>query len=151
MLARLKQLLADASPTRPAADHGDRLPRAAAALLIEVARADFHADARELDTVRKALADSFGLRLEDLDELIEDVGREVEQSGSLHPYTRLIHDAWDEAEKFELMRALWRVAYADGRIDRYEEHLLRRIADLLYLRHQDFIRSKHAAQDDADA
>lgn len=149
MLSRLKQLISQPD-VADAIDESGRVQRAAAALLIEVARADFNADPAEIDSVRAALSAVFELDERELDELIDDVCREVEQSGSLHPYTSLIHGAWDEARKIELMRALWRVAFADGRIDRYEEHILRRIADLLYLRHQDFIRSKHAAEQDAD-
>ena len=149
MLSRLKQLISQPD-VADAIDASGRVQRAAAALLIEVARADFNADPAEIDSVRAALSAVFELDERELDELIDDVCREVEQSGSLHPYTSLIHGAWDEARKIELMRALWRVAFADGRVDRYEEHILRRIADLLYLRHQDFIRSKHAAEQDAE-
>jgi len=41
---------------------------------------------------------------------------------------------------------MWEVAYADGRIDRYEEHLIRKISELLHLSHKDFITGKQIAR-----
>jgi uncharacterized tellurite resistance protein B-like protein len=41
---------------------------------------------------------------------------------------------------------MWEVAYADGRVDRYEDHMIRKVADLLYLSHNDFIRMKLASR-----
>ncbi|MBI3171641.1 MAG: TerB family tellurite resistance protein, partial [Hydrocarboniphaga effusa] len=45
-----------------------------------------------------------------------------------------------------LLGLLWRVAYADGKLEANEEHLLRRLSDLLHLSHGDFIRARHAAE-----
>ena len=58
-----------------------------------------------------------------------------------------MNEHFSAPEKVDLFSCLWQVAYADGRIDKYEEHLLRRIADLLHISHRDFIRTKLAVQE----
>ena len=65
---------------------------------------------------------------------------------ALHPFTRIVHATFSDAEKIRLFECLWHVALGDGRLDKYEEHMLRRIADLLYVSHRDFIRTKHTVQ-----
>jgi len=40
---------------------------------------------------------------------------------------------------------MWQVAFADDNLDRYEEHLIRKVAELTYVSHQDFIRLKHSS------
>jgi uncharacterized tellurite resistance protein B-like protein len=42
---------------------------------------------------------------------------------------------------------LWQVAYADGSLDPYEEALVRKIADLIYVPHREFIQAKHRIQE----
>ena len=64
----------------------------------------------------------------------------------LHPFTSVVHDRFDAHEKVKLIECLWRVAFADGNVDKYEEHMLRRIAELLHISHRDFIRTKLEVQ-----
>ncbi len=78
-------------------------------------------------------------------EIVELAHEESREATSLHQFTRLINDSHELEDKKRLMTALWQVAYADGRLDKYEEQLLRRIAELLHLRHPEFIQAKHAA------
>ncbi|MGO1233874.1 MAG: TerB family tellurite resistance protein, partial [Marinobacter sp.] len=55
----------------------------------------------------------------------------------------------DQQQKQMLLTSIWRVALADGRIDKYEEHLIRRMADLLHLNHREFMQARHQAEQDA--
>lgn len=121
---------------------------AAAALLIEVARADFAYDGEEERAIESLLEHTLGLGSDEVAELVRLAHEESREATSLHQFTRLIHESHSIDEKKRLMEALWRVAYADGHLDKYEEQLLRRIADLLHLRHGEFIRAKHAARDE---
>ncbi len=116
---------------------------AAAALLIEVARADFNMDDMELTRISEILQNTLELDAQELDELMAFAESESINSTSLHEFTRLIHAEYTLAQKVSLFEQLWRVAYADGNLDKYEEYLLRKIADLIYLPHQYFIQSKH--------
>lgn len=117
---------------------------AAAALLIEVARADFEFDDDEQQTIETLLEQTLDLAPDEITELVRLAHEEAHEATSLHQFTRLIHESHTLDEKKQLMEALWRVAYADGRLDKYEEQLLRRIADLLHLRHGEFMRAKHS-------
>ncbi|HAQ88885.1 MAG TPA: hypothetical protein DCR78_20955 [Pseudomonas sp.] len=115
---------------------------AAAALLIEVGRADYESDAEEQKAIIEAIRLGSGVEDGELASLIASAQETAERSTSLYEFTTLINAQYSMDEKFVLIKALWRVAAADGDIHRYEDHLIRRIADLLYVAHTDFIRAK---------
>jgi len=119
-----------------------QLELAAACLLFEIAAIDYDVRGAELNALRTALADTLGLERTEIDQLVRLAGEENRRATDMHAFTREINEHFDYEQKQALMASLWRVAYADGRIDRYEEHYLRRIADLLYLTHTDFIQAK---------
>jgi len=146
MLAKLKELFASSTEhtTTQSKDHYKHL--AAAALLIDVARADYADDPRELIAVRSALQQRFGLSHEELDTLVDLAHNEAANATSSYQFTRIINDECSDTDKFDLIRLMWQVAYADGELDRYEEHLIRKIAELLYVPHSEFIRAKHRVQ-----
>ncbi len=149
MLEQLRRLLE--GRLRPALEAPERadeqaLRLAAAALLVEVARADYDVDPGELETVEDAVREAFGLDAESAEALVAMARAEAEDAVSLYQFTSEINRRFDPAAKRRLVELLWRVAFADGRLDRYEEHLIRRIADLLHLPHRDFIRAKLRAQ-----
>jgi uncharacterized tellurite resistance protein B-like protein len=129
----------------PAADETARRRLACAVLLLECARADFEHHEAELDTVRAALSAHFGLAPDELDALIAEAGDHARRAVSLHDYVERLNRGLDAADKRRILDLLWRVAYADGRVDPHEEHLLRRLADLLHLPHRDYIAAKLAA------
>ncbi len=141
---RLQQWLGAAGAGWEAPDERE-LHLAAAVLLFEVAKADHQLDPVELQRLQQVLREHWGLDDEALSELLEVAGRASDDSVSLHRQLDLLNERLDPAEKFRLMTGLWRVACADGEIHHYEEHLLRRLADLLYVPHSEFIRAKHLA------
>ena len=116
---------------------------AAAILLFGVARADHRLEPAELERLRGVLGEYWGLDGPALDELMEVAGRESDASASLHRQLEVLNARLSAEEKFRLMEGLWAVACADGEIHHYEEHLVRRLADLLYVPHSEFIRAKH--------
>ncbi|MFU8817212.1 MAG: TerB family tellurite resistance protein [Pseudomonadales bacterium] len=115
---------------------------AAAALLLEVAWADHEISDDELALIERHLRGEFGLSEAEVTELVDESRREHEQSVGLYGYTRTINGAWTEEQKFSLVTALWRLAMADDDLHRYEEHTIRKIAELLYLSHDRFIEAK---------
>ena len=119
-----------------------RLHLAAAALLIETARADFTEDAVEQQTMEKLLSSTLGLPLQKVHELMEAANSQVDEATSLYEFTRVINDYYSARQKLQLVSAMWAVAYADGDLDKYEEALIRQVAELTYVPHQDYIRSK---------
>lgn len=113
-----------------------------AALMIEVMQADFSLDEREQQAFISVLKQSFDLDENEVIELEELAHAKVEEATSLYEFTRQINDNFSVGEKLELIRNMWRVAFADGEIDRYEDGVIRRVAELIYVAHSDFIRMK---------
>jgi len=129
------------------APHTRRL--AAAALLIEVARSDARQDETEEAAMRDLLKRSLGLSREEAQGLLDEAGTRVDRSTSLYEFTRLINDHYSPEERSELVGHMWQVAYADSELDKYEEHLIRQVAELLYVPHSEFIRTKLIASEAA--
>lgn len=119
---------------------------ATAALLIEVSRADYELDEAEQDKILTTLSKKFELSPTDLSELVELAEEELHTTSSLYQFTRLVNDNYSYDSKMELICSMWDVAYADGNLDKYEEYLIRKVAELIYVEHNDFIRMKISAQ-----
>jgi uncharacterized tellurite resistance protein B-like protein len=140
MLQRLKNLFT--AEAESPEDHTRRLQLAAAALLIELGKADYRHDAREREAINAAIRNCHGLDAATVDELLEDADRASENATSLYEFTSIINERCSEQEKYELVRELWRVANADGDVDKYEHHLLGKISDLIYLPRSLFVKAK---------
>ncbi len=145
MLAKLRDFFRDNLSPETEDERHHPLQVAAAALLMEVSKADFAQDSGEYQRIAQLLEQRFDVDSETLDQLITLAESEFQQSNALHPFTRLINEHYQPEDKFRLLEALWHVALEDGRIDKHEEHLIRKIADLLYVPHREFIRAKLAA------
>lgn len=148
MISRLLQSL-DAA-LRPAqagkAGHGDDVLRlAATVLMIEVMRADHHLAPEEESRLVEIIRRHHGLDVRETDELIRLARGEADTSVSLHGFTRQLTDNLHVDERAHIVELLWELVYADGRVDRHEEHLVRQIAEWLYVPHKAFIRAKHRA------
>lgn len=144
MLSAIRQFFAEQlNPSEERTDDVHALHLASAMLLLEVSRADFSVDDAELDVVAEALRRQFDFSAEEIRELLALAKRHSDEAHSLHAFLRLINENCDADEKARMVEDLWRVAYADDRLDKYEEHQIRRIAELLYVPHATFIRAKH--------
>lgn len=117
---------------------------AAAVLMLEMAHADNNHAPAEYEEIRRQLRAHFGLSDGETEELIAAAAPEAKSAVSLYQYLKTLNEGLDEAEKREVLEMLWRVAYADNQLDAHEETLLRELADLLYLSHEQFIKAKFA-------
>jgi uncharacterized tellurite resistance protein B-like protein len=144
MFDSLRELLGlgDARSTGSQRLSEEDLPLATAALLVEMSRADHQQDDEERQLMLDVLGRHFGLPVPQAQQLLDDAEREAEHAVSLHEYTTLLNDSLDQAQKSRVLELLWQVAQADGRVDKYEEYLVRKVADLLYVPHGEFIRTK---------
>jgi uncharacterized tellurite resistance protein B-like protein len=122
-----------------------QLQLACAALMIEVLFADYSVDQSEIDTLRKALQDNFDLKVDEAENLIQLAEEERTQATDYYQFTSLINEFYTQQQKRELVTRLWQMAYADHTVHKLEEHLVRRLADLLHVPHSAFIQSKHKA------
>jgi len=118
---------------------------ATAALLIETARQDDSVTAVERDAMLATVGERFELGAEEAAELLRLAEQEVREATDYFQFTSLINRHFDHAQKIRVVESLWRIAGADGKVHHYEEHLVRRIAELLYLSHGEFIAAKHRA------
>lgn len=144
MLDKLKQLfnLHEETPVDPAQE----LLLATAALLVEVSRANFDTSVDEKGQIVRLLASSFNLEDTAALATVEKAMAQVESAISLHPYTSLINQHYSNHEKLKIIKQMWQTALTDHHIDPFEEHTIRRVADLLHIPHSDFIRMKHWAE-----
>ncbi len=118
---------------------------ATAVLMVEVARADAQFDEAEFELLLKLCSAHFHLSAQEATELTNLAGETAEEAASLHDFTQLLQDNLDEREKSRVVELLWRVAYADGRLDKYENSLVLKISDLLYVSRGLVMRLKHDA------
>ena len=119
-----------------------KIELATAALMFELMSTDTRIDAREREVLAQILRDTFMLDEGALQELLHMAESAAQDATSLYEFTSLINESFDYGQRVRLMENLWRIAYADKRLDRYEEHMIRKVGDLIYLRHSDFIRTK---------
>ena len=113
-----------------------------ASLLMEVIKSDDHFDQREHDELLNILGTKLSIEPKALDELSELAKKKSDESTSLYEFTREINDNYQYEEKVQLIEDLWRIAYSDEQIDKYEDYVIRKVADLIYVTHSDFIKSK---------
>ena len=118
----------------------------AISLMIEVSLADEIMDISEIETLKKVLLEEFDVSETNLDSLINDAKNNQNSSTSLYEFTRKINDEYEFNEKKNLILSMWKIAYADGNIDKYEEYVIRKVSDLIYISHPDFIESKQKAR-----
>ena len=143
MLEKIKSLFFKTSEEKTAeVQVAQTIDKTCASLIIEVALADKVFDESEINLLKNMLLETYSLELDDANELIANAEKTVNESTSLYGYTREVNDNFDYQSKLDLLDQLWRMAFADGNIDKYEEHVVRKISDLIHISHNDFIQSK---------
>ena len=157
MLKRIVDQLMDSigddtdADDRAAANRETALRMATAVLMIDVALADHVFDERELDRVLSLIESHFRLTPQQAAELTNTATEKAEQMVSLHDFTQLLHRNLSDREKARIIGLLWQIAYADGELDKYEDSLILKISDLLYVSRGRVMRLKHDAQTAAES
>jgi len=121
------------------------LELAAAVLMVEISMADSTQQTAEQNVIKQALQNVFHLTATATETIIELAHKEVDHAVSLHEFTSFLNQAMTGEERVRIIELLWRVAFADTVVDKYEEYYIRKIADLLYVPHRDYIKAKHRA------
>ena len=144
LLQKLKELFGRESTAVSGAEPR-ALELACAALMFEVARADFSVEAIEQDAVTSLLKEQFNLNADELSTITEAAVEQADAATCLYEFTRTLNGLASAEQKRNLLAMMWRVAMADDALSRYEEHVIRKVADLLYVPHGDFIAAKQSA------
>ena len=147
LLDKVTSVVATTTPgDADAAARRHALDLATAVLMVEVAKADHSFDEQEFDTLLKLLERHLRLAPEEANELANEAGEEADEAVDVHQFTQQLHTHMSEDEKAEVVSMLWRVAYADGRLDKFEDALVLKISDLLYVSRGRVMRLKHDAE-----
>ena len=121
---------------------------ALASLMIEVAEADFEDTPEEREAILTVVENSFDLGTHDAADIIKLARNAHRESTDYFQFTHLVNEHYTAEQKIKLIENLWQIAFADKQLDKYEEHVIRRIADLIYVSHSDFMRTKlHVQQE----
>lgn len=131
------------TPDETTSNTEHQLNLAAAALLLEMSAQDQQVKEQEMATVRQALLAHLDVTADELDELYQLAQQENQNATDYHQFTRLIAAHYDQDKKVRLVELLWRVAFADNELDKYEEQMVRKICDLIYVPHKDYLQTKH--------
>ncbi|MEZ5542033.1 MAG: TerB family tellurite resistance protein [Pseudomonadota bacterium] len=142
----LRRRLASNRDTDQDAERALRI--ATAALLLEVAAADDDVTEAERRRIKHIVEEIYAVSPQEARGIYLEAERQTGSATSLYPFTRLITSECSMEDRVEIVHRLWELTFLDGRIHEYEEHLVRKVADLLYVPHSQFIRGKIRFQDD---
>ena len=145
MLQKIKRffddnLLANSSTDKQDKEHAIRL--AMASLMIEVAESDYEDSPDEREAIVNIVKESFDLSSTETNEIVDLARQEHADSIDYFQFTSLINQHYSASQRIELIEKLWQVAFADNHLDKHEEHVIRRIADLIHVPHSDFMKTK---------
>ena len=150
MLDRLREIFSsgakDNADNLEFADETEIVPLAAALVLLEVAWADHTLEEKELDLIRNSLIALYGVDNEAANSVLNRAQDEREKNTSMYPFTRQLNDHLSINERKNLLVHLWRLNSFDGSPFHYEEGVIRKTAELLHLRHSEFIQAKLEAK-----
>ncbi|GIU40119.1 tellurium resistance terB-like protein subgroup 2 [Shewanella sairae] len=147
MLAKLKQFFGNPQAQLSDEERAEHLNLAAASLLLEVVMADESMSEQEAKLLPDLLTTTLNLDIADVQELIGSAKKSQEKSTSLYEFTQAINDSFDVEQKQQLILAMWQLAYADGHLCQYEDQIIRRTAELFYLRHSELIQMRNIAME----
>ncbi|MEE9142981.1 MAG: TerB family tellurite resistance protein [Gammaproteobacteria bacterium] len=146
-MKKLKNLftqdLGNRNKTAESGSREDALQLATAVLLVEMSRADYVMDKAQQQSIIELLSQCFELTENEANLLLEVAHEEADAAVSLHEFTRLLNERLSYEDRIHVVEMLWRVAAADDELHKYEDALVRKVADLLYVRHSDLVRSRH--------
>lgn len=143
LIAKIRAQFERGAPSAAPEQRADAVRRATAVLLVEAIRADHDATADEREALVALLEGHFGLPAGEAGELVVEAERAADKSISLYDFTRVLNDALDAGEKLGVVELLWRASLADGHLDKYEDYLVGKVAELLYVPRSDVVRLRH--------
>ncbi len=126
--------------TNDVSEHSVRV--ATAALLVEMIKADGKVSDDERKAVMRTIRSKFNLTEEEAKSLKELAKEKIRKATDYYEFTSLIHRGLSYEQKVEIIEHLWEIAFTDKHLDKHEEHMVRKIADLIYVEHKDFIEAK---------
>jgi|TARA_B110000208_G_scaffold58691_1_gene76715 uncharacterized tellurite resistance protein B-like protein len=118
------------------------LELACAVLLSEVMRADGELSDEEQSKLTKVMKDTFCLSNDEVSEILASALELSNNATDFYQFTSKVNQHYNLDQRMKIVALLWKIAYADGELASIEEHIIRKIADLLHLNHSEYIRVK---------
>ena len=140
-------LIKSKGPTVNGPDNEERTRIAASIILLEAAHADHECTDEELDHVIETLCSDFDLSRKHAEELLELAHRQRSHAVDLFEFTNHINNEFSRKEKIAVLEAVWRIIHVDGRLDKHEDHFVRKLTHLLRLSHKEMIDAKLKARE----
>jgi len=149
MILRIKkffesQLLICETTSQSDIDH--KLKLSCAVLMYEMMHVDDELHDNEAQQIRLALQQQFNISENETEELLAIAHEEKKSTADYYQFTSLINQHYSQEQKIFLVKQLWHIAYADNVLDKFEEHLVRKLAELLHVPHRHFIQTRHQAE-----
>ncbi|MCU7836686.1 MAG: TerB family tellurite resistance protein [gamma proteobacterium symbiont of Taylorina sp.] len=142
MLEKIKQFFDDNLSVAQEKESEHQLQLATTALFIEMMLQDGKQHKNEIEAVKKAIKIHFNISAHELDELFLLAEHELKLATDYYQFTQLINNNFSQTQKIKIIENLWTIAYADSHLDDLEEHMVRKIADLIHVPHMQFIKAK---------
>jgi len=145
MLDRLEKLFKNRPQTddlKSTKNHEQKIKLATAAVFIDMAYADFKIDANEEQEITASLQSLFELDTNEITQLIREAKVERDSKLDIYNFTKLLNQHFERGDRVQILEKLWLLIYADGRVDKYEDALIRKMTTLLGLEHGDMIKAK---------
>ena len=142
MLSLVKKLVSSPEPFPDRVEEEERIAVSACVVLLEMAHSDGEFHEMEGQVVDDLLERKFGMSPEARRELLDYAREKRDDSIDLYQFTNRINETFKDEEKLQVVRTLWRIVYADGVLDRYEDYLMRKLVKLLRLSHGQMIQAK---------
>ncbi len=154
MISKIKTFFKNQVLSHEAEDNAvkpaNAIKMASAALMVEVMVSDGQLEREEQEAIKTLLTTTFDLSLAECEELFSLAQNEVRDSTSLYEFTGQVNLHFSADDKFELIKHMWHVAFIDNELDKYEESLIRQVADLIYLPHSQFIKAKSMVRNELE-
>ena len=146
MLKKLEQFIHDNFAPAHEGNNVDQLDEklkiATTALFLEMAYIDFNLASEEEDQISDILVELFGLNPDQVRDLIEISRLQRDRKTDIWTFAGLIKTNFSREQKINILEKLWMIIFADGKVDKFEDHLIHKISDLLGLDHSEMIAAK---------
>lgn len=144
-MLKFMKILFESKPSRPeleTQEERQRIQTASCVLLLEVAKSDHEFSSVEKETIQTLLSEEFDIPSDAVEELIKLAEGQLEESVDLWEFTHLLNQNYTREEKIKVVESVWKVIYADEKLDGYEDHFVHKLARLLCLDHDELIGAK---------
>ena len=121
----------------------DQLQLATCILLIEVSKSDDDYDVDEQKKIKSLLQKKFEMSKDEIENIYALCDKEHNRMTSLFEWTDIINKECNYEQKCIIIGFMWDIAFIDSKIDKYEDLTIRKVSDLIHVKHKDFISMKN--------